>query len=138
MEQEDGLGPESDQSKPWTLLYHAFACLEKLTEFQDQKTVVTKLVSLELPRALILFAQNHNNYWIRLICQRLVGHLFACSLSIKYNLVEMMGLQIPEQLQDTTFDIINCLFKPTQTEDLRNQLVKNLLFMVQALINVQS
>ena len=31
--------PETDQNKPWSLLYHAFSCIERLLEHQDKKSV---------------------------------------------------------------------------------------------------
>ena len=37
---------------------------------------------------------------------------------------------------DYTFDIISCLHKPTQTVEMKDQIVKNLLFMLQSLLNL--
>lgn len=117
---EEESEPETDQSKPWTLLFHGVSCLEKLLEFQEARTVTAKFIELDLTRTFLVFAQNHSNHWVRLICQRLLGRLFATSLQIKANLLEVLGLQVPEQIEEFTFDLINCLFKPTQSEELRN------------------
>lgn len=129
--------PEADaeRNKPWTLLYHALLCVEKLMQHQDLKLVLDSLVRMELPQRLVAFAQHHRNYWVRLISQRLLGLIFEASSSVKNrDLLTVLGLQVPEQLVDFTFDLINSLFKPIYTEELRQQVVKNLEFLMLALL----
>lgn len=43
-------------NKAWTLLYHAFACVEKLIEHQDKKSTIAMCTKLGLPKHLLLFA----------------------------------------------------------------------------------
>jgi len=49
----------------------------------------------------------------------------------------MLGLDVPEQLVNFTYDFINCLNKPLYQEDMKNQIIKNLIFLVQTLISKQ-
>jgi len=116
---EDADEPEGDQSKPWTLLYHALMCIEKLVENQDKRFVVTMLAKLGLPKAVLVFAKDHQNYWIRMISQRLIGHIFAAQIELKGNLTQMLGLDIPEQLESATYDLVSCLNKQVCTSELK-------------------
>jgi len=49
----------------------------------------------------------------------------------------MLGLDVPEQLVDFTYSLINCLNKPVSSEDMKNQIIKNLIFLVSALNSKQ-
>jgi len=49
----------------------------------------------------------------------------------------MLGLDVPEQLVNFAYDFINCLNKPMYHEDMKNQIIKNLIFLVQTLISKQ-
>lgn len=80
--QADALASEADpesqsNEKQWTLLYHALSCVEKVLENQDKKAAVAVCTNLGLPKHLLLFVQYHQSYWVRLICQRLLGHVFS-------------------------------------------------------------
>jgi NH3-dependent NAD+ synthetase len=92
----------------------------ELLENQDKRTVLVELKRLRIADQVILLAQHHSNYWIRLLSQRLIGHLFAAQLQLKENLTSVLGLDIPEQQVDFTFKLINCLKKSVQSEELRN------------------
>jgi hypothetical protein len=130
----DEVDPESQSNeKQWTLLYHALSCVEKVLENQDKKAAVAVCTSLGLPKHLLLFVQYHQSYWVRLICQRLLGHMFSNQRESKGDLILMLGLDVPEQLVDFTYCLINCLNKPVSSEDMKNQIIKNLIFLVSAL-----
>ena len=97
-------------------MYHGLVSIEKLLENQDKRTVLVELKRLRIAEQVILLAQYHSNYWIRLLSQRLIGHLFAAQLQLKENLTSVLGLDIPEQQVDFTFKLINCLKKSVQSE----------------------
>lgn len=87
-----------------------------------------------IPRGLFLLARRHHSYWIRLISHRLLGHIFAYQREAKVNLVSLIGLDIPEQLVELNYDLIEGLRKPVYTQDMQDQLVKNLLFLFNSLV----
>lgn len=130
MEEDAEQEPEVDQNKPWCLLYHALACVERLIENQDKKIVAASIMKLQLSKSILFIAQHSTNYFIRMVSQRLLGHLFACQIELKLNLPQLLNLEIPEQLEELTYDLVNCLYQPSQTEEMSNQIVKNLLFML--------
>lgn len=111
--------------------------MEKLIENQDKKATIAMCTKLGLPKQLLLFAQYHQSYWIRLVCQRLLGHIFSSQRESKGDLIMMLGLDVPEQLVNFAYDFINCLNKPMYHEDMKNQIIKNLIFLVQTLISKQ-
>lgn len=50
------------------------------------------------------------------------------------SLVSILGLDIPEQQIEVAYDLIDGLRKPVYTQDMQDQLVKNLLFLLNSLI----
>jgi len=137
LEAADDDPERQSNNKQWTLLYHAFSCVEKLIENQDKKSTIAMCTELGLPKHLLLFAQYHQSYWIRLVCQRLLGHIFSSQRESKGDLIMMLGLDVPEQLVNFTYDFINCLNKPIYQEEMKNQIIKNLIFLAQAMISKQ-
>ena len=133
-EDDDEFQSTEDQQ---TLLYHALLCVEKVLENQDKKTAVTECTSLGLPRHFLLFAQYHRSFWVRLICQRLLGHIFSYQHESRGDLILILGLDVPEQLVDFTYSLVNCLKKPVVSDEMKTQIIKNLVFLVQALNSKQ-
>ena len=116
-------------------MYHALSCVEKMMENQEKKIVLGVITKLRLAQNVIFFAQYHTNFWVRMICQRVLGHIFAASIENKgSNLTQMLGLDIPEQLLDFSFNLVKCLNKQVFNEEMRNQIVKNLIFMLNTLL----
>ena len=85
-----------NNNQEWSLLYHALSCVEKLIENQEKKAVIAKCTDFGLPNHLILFIQYHQSHWIRMICQRLLGHIFSFQRESNGDLIMMLGLDVPE------------------------------------------
>lgn len=47
---------------------------------------------------------------------------------------EMLGLEVPEQLIQFTIDMVECLRKPLASDELKDQFVKNLMYLVNQLL----
>lgn len=132
--EEAELAPEAEGEQTGTLLFHALSCLEALMEHQAKAQVVTCLTDFGVPRGLFLLTRHHHSYWIRLISHRLLGHIFAYQRESKVSLITIFGLDIPEQLIELAYDLIEGLRKPVYTQDMQDQLVKNLLFLLNTLV----
>ena len=115
-------------------MFHSLSCLEALMEHQGKAQVVSCMTDVGIPRGLFLFTRSHHSYWIRLISHRLLGHIFAYQRESKVSLVSILGLDIPEQLIEVAYDLIDGLRKPVYTQDMQDQQVKNLLFLLSSLI----
>jgi len=105
-------------------------------EHQSKESVVQDMTRFGIPKQLVLLTQHHESYWVRLISHRLLGHIFAFSTESKGNLITMLGLDIPEQIVDLTFNLIDGLRKPVYSDDMQDQIVKNLIFLTNHLIEL--
>lgn len=112
------------------------SCLEALMEHQSKANVTQISTRFGIPKHLMLLAQHHHSYWIRLISHRLLGHIFAHQRESKGSLITMLGLDIPEQLVAVAFDLIDGLRKPLYTDVMGDLVVKNLMFLTSTLVEL--
>lgn len=122
-------------------MFTALQTVEKLLVSQSKKVVVGEIARLGLANKCLLFAQYHATHWIRLIAQRIFGHLFAFhreqqeSGQKRMELFEILGLEVPEHLVTFTMQLVECLRKHLVLEEQKDQFVKNLVYLVNEQLN---
>ena len=112
------------------LLYNALMTIETLIQSQNKDKLIEYLSKHKIGKTLVTFTQFHQSYWVRLVSQRILGHLFAYSQINSKNLVPALGFDIQEQINEFMFDLANSLVKILKTEEMREQIVKNLIFLL--------
>ena len=79
MEADAGEEEISESEAKWSKAYLAVSSLENL--FQSCQTQqVMAAFSQELGQDIVTLAWRHQNFWVKLVCQRLLGHMFASCL----------------------------------------------------------
>ena len=102
-------------------------------------SLVINAVKQETPLCanIIQLAWRHENYWVRLTSQRLFGHIFSHLHSLKaegktqLSLSEVTSIDFEEEgaLLKLIYQMLGVLNFPHVTDELSNQLVKNLVFL---------
>jgi hypothetical protein len=54
-----------------------------MLEHQDKRIVIASFSKMRIAQNVVFFAQFHTNHWVRMICQRVLGHIFAASIELK-------------------------------------------------------
>lgn len=136
---EDGQLQLAVGSNKYSILFIGLQTIEKLVglEWAQKMGVMKHASTLGIGKKCLLFAQYHSVHWVRLIAQRIIGHVLTYhnaqegkGKGKRMVLHEMLGLDIPEQLIQFTLDLVDCLRKPFASDELKDQFVKNLMYLV--------
>lgn len=80
-------------------------------------------------------AWRHQNFWVKFVCQRLLGHMFAsCLQSGSFTSLFGTFFAEKENLLKLMYQMLSVFNSVTMTEEMANQLVKNLTFMLGQLL----
>ena len=89
---------------------------------------------------LMLIGLHHTIYWIRLGVQRVFGSLFSLSMRANLKIEKVLGLPTKEggfkEISEILYKMSSIFkFRPTITEELGNQLVKNMTFLLKSALS---
>ena len=140
--EEDQVHEDSDDK--WSKPYLALLCLENLFQ-KCEPSLVISMIRLEkqLCSDIVELAWRHQNYWVRLTAQRFFGHVFSYLHKIssegkaKSSLSDVMSIDFKEDdaLLKLIYQMLSVLNFPHVTEELSNQLIKNLVFLQRLFIH---
>ena len=118
-----------EHDSKWSNAYLAVSALENLLQSCDT-TLVIKAFTQELGQEIVTLAWRHNNFWIKLACQRLLGHMFASCLELdSFSKVFGSVFAEKENLLKLIYQMLSCFNSVIMDEEMANQLVKNLTFL---------
>ena len=128
-EEQVGEGQDEEEAK-WSQAYLAVSTLEHLLTSCD-RTQVIGAFDETLGRDIAQLGWRHDNFWVKLVCQRILGHIFViCQQAGSLSKVFGEVFDQKENLLKFIYQVLSIFSGDTMNEDLANQLVKNLTFLL--------
>ena len=127
---QDGEDDCCDEAEAkWSKAYMAVSSLEHLVQSCDAAQVIAAF-DVQLGQNIVTLAWRHENFWIKLVCQRLLGHMFATCQS-RHNFASVFGdvFAEKESLVKLVYQMLNVFNSATMNEEMATQLIKNLTFL---------
>ena len=104
----------------WSNAYLAVSSLENLFTSCDNQQIIGAFTQ-DLGKEIITLAWRHNNFWIKLVCQRLLGHMFAsCQEQNGFSKIFSSVFAEKENLVKLIYQMLSVFNSVIMDEDMAN------------------
>ena len=121
---------DGEEDAKWSEAYLTVSTLENLFASCEPAQVIGAFEE-SLGRDIVQLSWRHENFWVKFACQRILGHMFAiCQQSSNFSQVFGEVFAQKENLLKLVYQMLSVFTSAPMNEDLANQLVKNLTFLM--------